>query len=585
MSFKPIAMNASRICEGLSKIGYTPASAICDIIDNSVRAEAQHVYVRIEREKNVSDNRLNNVKEYLIIDDGKGMDQDGILSALMLGSPSDNYEQNSLSKFGLGLKSASFSQGEVLEVISSKGGSTRFKKFIVSLNRIREEDQYGAEEAELTEEDQQWIGKFLQQGHGTIVRITAIRKINHPSIKSTLQELQDKAGTIYYYMLKDAIHLEVNSIKIEPFDVLFVDEANENGNLDENTWDGRTTRWIEKPRKITVDGERNVTMTVEVTQLPHPPTFKPDGDTKQAEIRKKYHIEAGNYGFYVYRNGRLLSWAESFGIIPQDQDFYAFRGRIIIDSSADEIFNLDVKKSQIHLSDEAFRTLEDISAEYKRKSKKAWERAKTELKRKYDSEGLPRANALAQKVELPDELPGAPDTEEAYAESEQREQEIVQEQQERIQKLVQQFIEEEALPDEVGEPLSPDEKEPTPEQIQSVVAGETSSQTDRIFLVKNTEDNVLWEPYYDTDQGNCVRLNRLHRFARVIYDDNSNNSALHIFTGLLLLQLAEAEAYVQRKYQKYERKVIEDILQEYRRVSTEFLAQLCRDIGDELPSD
>ena len=31
-------MNAARVCFGISRIGYTPASAICDIVDNSVSA-------------------------------------------------------------------------------------------------------------------------------------------------------------------------------------------------------------------------------------------------------------------------------------------------------------------------------------------------------------------------------------------------------------------------------------------------------------------------------------------------------------------------------------------------------------------
>ena len=36
-------MNAGRVLFGISRIGYTPASAICDIIDNSVSAKAENI--------------------------------------------------------------------------------------------------------------------------------------------------------------------------------------------------------------------------------------------------------------------------------------------------------------------------------------------------------------------------------------------------------------------------------------------------------------------------------------------------------------------------------------------------------------
>lgn len=574
-----LPINSVRLLEGLSRNGYTPASAICDIIDNSVQAQARNVYVEIGREKHVSDARINNVREYLIVDDGIGMSREQMLNALALGSDAD-YEQHSLSKFGLGLKSASFSQGEVLEVISSPGHGAPFLKYIVSLPTIRARGEYGAEDAALTLEDQALISEHLPDGHGTIVRIGAVRKINHPSVKSTLEELRMKAGAIYYYMMRDGhVQLTLDGQPTKAFDVLFTDEADRNGNLDENTWDGRTTRWIEKPMEITVDADHGVKAIIEVTQLPHPPTFDQDGVGVQKQIRDRYNIGAKQYGYYVYRNHRLLGWADGFdGMVPQDQDYYAFRGRIIIDDSADEVFNIDVKKSQIVLSNEAAKTLGDLSNEYRRKSRKAWNHAKAERDRLLNEPGLMRANTIAAEFEEVEELPGMADDEAAFQETERRQQEIIEEQTERIKELVAQEADETNAGADGAAQI-------TPEQIAQVVTGGQATPRDKIFLVNTTEDNVLWEPYYDADKKSCVRVNRLHRFARVIYEDNRNNGALNTLFGLLLLQLSAAETYVQTRNTKYKRDDIEAILHEYRRVSTEMLAQLCRDQGDKLPSD
>jgi hypothetical protein len=575
MAFIPIPMNAARICDGLSKIGYTPGSAICDIIDNAATAKATHVYIKIIPEKNVSENRINNVKEYLIIDDGKGMEDAEIQSALALGSPSDNYEPYSLSKFGLGLKSASFSQGEILEVISSTG-SANFLKYQVSLPEIRIRGVYGAEDVVLTLEDMSLIDEYLPDGHGTIIRITSIRKNNHPSIRSTLQDLRNKVGAIYYYIMQEeTFQIFINGEECQPFDVLFTKEADANGNLDEHEWDGRTTKWIHKPSELTLEAEKNITAQIEATQLPHPPTFDLDGKGQQKAIRDKYHIDANNYGYYVYRNRRLLSWCESLNIIPRDIDFYSFRGRILIDDTADEVFNIDVKKSHIHLSDEAFEAIDYISSELKRKSKKAWEHAKNEIRRLTGENGLAVANTLAQQSEMPEELPGEAETEQEFKEVQRREEEVKSEQNKKVERLIKDEEEERPSIKELEEK----------EQVQVAVAGLDASPADKIFLVTNILDNALWEPYHDADKGTCVRINRFHRFTRVIHENNPNNGTLQTLVGLLLLQLAGAEIHLQRHLIKHSREEIADILENYRRVSSDYLTKMCRDLEDTLPSE
>lgn len=111
MSEIQLNISAGRLLFGLSRIGYTTSSAICDIIDNSVRARSTEIIIKIIKErKDLGDTKKNNVKQYVIIDNGDGMDDTGIQNALKLGSSNEDYEQFSLSKFGLGLKSAAFSQ-------------------------------------------------------------------------------------------------------------------------------------------------------------------------------------------------------------------------------------------------------------------------------------------------------------------------------------------------------------------------------------------------------------------------------------------------------------------------------------------
>lgn len=386
-------------------------------------------------------------------------------------------------------------------------------------------------------------------------------------------------GVIYYYFIKDeAISIYIDGAPIKPIDVLFTEEADTNGNLDENEWNGREVRWIDRPKEITLDAELNVKAQIEVTQLPHPPTFELDERGKQAAIRKQYRIEAGNYGYYVYRNKRLINvhGAESFGIIPQDQDLYALRGRILIDDSADDAFNIDVKKSTIMLSDDAYNTIDLLSDEYKRKSKRAWERAK---QLKHEREGNDPnlvANEIVADFEPPDVLPGDVVTPVEEVEVSKREHEVSEEMQSKLRTAaVKKKSQEE------GHDVTEDQVDQT--DLVATLKGDTNPAATKIYRVNAVDDNSLWEPYYDAETGGCVRINKLHKFARQVYEENRENTDLQIMFELFLLQMAEAEIYVQKNFLSLDRTKIREVLGEYRRVSSDFLAAMCRRLENRLP--
>ena len=573
-----LPINAGRLCYGLSRIGYTPSSAVCDIVDNSVRAKADRIDVLVRKARDeYSDNRRNNVSAYLIIDDGDGMDADGLAQALTLGASDSGYEKNSLSKFGLGLKTAAFSQGDRLDLISSPGGGSPFLKRSVSLPEVEEAGTYFASVEELTEDDQTLIDEYLPGGKGTIVRVGEVRRVNHPSVRSTIDELRYKAGVIYYYFMRDDnLELFIEGEKVEPFDVLATDEADEYGNLDEDEWDGKTVRWIQKPKDILLDAEEEVMARIEVTQLPHPPTFELEEKGKAKATRDQYRIEAGNYGYYVYRNKRLISWAERFGtIVPLNQKHFSFRGRILIDETADEAFNIDVKKSDISLSDEAERALDDKTADYRRKSREAWVKAAQDVTARTGEDPNQTANEIAEDFE-PEEDSGTFTTPEEERERKAREEALKREMREKAREEAARKKSE-----ETGEQVSAEDV--TEEEVTETVRGEANPAARRIFRVERLDDDVLWKPYHDADLDKCVRVNRHHRFGRLIYDNNSENTDLQILFDLLLLQLANGEVRAVRQLDKHKREDVEEVLAAYRRYVSNYLAELCRELENRLP--
>ena len=107
---------AVAMLEALRGLGYSTGAALADIIDNSISAGASEVradFVWNERHSRMT-----------VLDDGRGMDDGELESAMRLGdkNPLDARAVNDLGRFGMGLKTASFSQCRRLTVSTVKNG-------------------------------------------------------------------------------------------------------------------------------------------------------------------------------------------------------------------------------------------------------------------------------------------------------------------------------------------------------------------------------------------------------------------------------------------------------------------------------
>lgn len=109
---------AMAMLESLRGLGYSTGAALADIIDNSVSAGASEV--RLDFAWDGPKSRIT------VIDDGRGMDDAELESAMRLGdkNPLDARATHDLGRFGMGLKTASFSQCRRLTVATVKNGVT-----------------------------------------------------------------------------------------------------------------------------------------------------------------------------------------------------------------------------------------------------------------------------------------------------------------------------------------------------------------------------------------------------------------------------------------------------------------------------
>lgn len=114
--YKENKPQAAVLMNSMRSMGYTFESAVADVIDNSVSAHASEVIIRFPVDPSEC--------FVAICDNGDGMSESELFDAMKYGSEqkADNRMADDLGRFGLGLKSASLSQGRRLSVASKKDG-------------------------------------------------------------------------------------------------------------------------------------------------------------------------------------------------------------------------------------------------------------------------------------------------------------------------------------------------------------------------------------------------------------------------------------------------------------------------------
>ncbi|MBN2836638.1 MAG: ATP-binding protein, partial [Candidatus Delongbacteria bacterium] len=114
MNYINVEPSPESLISSLRDIGYSFETAVADIIDNSITAKASRIDLRFSWNFGCP--------WFSIIDNGEGMNNEDLILSMKFGSknPLDERDSNDLGRFGLGMKTASFSQCRNLIVTSKK---------------------------------------------------------------------------------------------------------------------------------------------------------------------------------------------------------------------------------------------------------------------------------------------------------------------------------------------------------------------------------------------------------------------------------------------------------------------------------
>lgn len=336
-----------RVMEGLRDTGYNFNTAMADIIDNSIAADATKVDISIDL------NPLGDLTVY-IADNGCGMDEEGLQNAMRYGSKKRD-DPSSLGKFGLGLKTGSTAFCRCLSVVSRGFGDKTVRKVQWDLDYIAQKNAWKLKQPNATEDEIDILDTTANGGTGTLVIWEKIDRLlkryknirsQRNALKRTLDDLKFHISMVYQRFLDKNddrvrnIDITVNGTTVEAWDPFCLKEK-ETYKLADEIID------VEMP-----DGKES-TFSVRAFMLPRRESFSTSKAKDEAKITNDMQ------GFYVYREHRLIHSSDWLGMFIREPHFSLLRVEFSFDHTLDEVFNVDIKKSRILLNEDIFSYIKD----------------------------------------------------------------------------------------------------------------------------------------------------------------------------------------------------------------------------------
>jgi hypothetical protein len=356
--------SARRLISSLRDMGYDFPSAVADIVDNSIEAGADRVNIDIRNDGDDSWVRIS--------DDGKGMRPAQVREALRYGAARE-YEEKSLGKFGLGLKTASMSQCQHLTVASrANTDQPQICAYAWDLAHILETDSW-----EILEVGRQEYMELLREpllSHtGTVVlwrRLDRMLGLKHPyggmikkRILGMCSELEDHLAMVFHrYLTGNAgrrkVRISVNGKALRPWDPFARAEK-------------CTTRLEPIVLRYDHDGIHGEVL-MEPYVLPHQEGFSSPEAHAVAAGSLRWNRQQG---FYIYRADRMVQSGGWSNLRTLDEHSKLARVAVSFDPRLDDAFRINVAKMRVQIPRQLKEQIEQAIAPVIKMAQAAYRRS------------------------------------------------------------------------------------------------------------------------------------------------------------------------------------------------------------------
>jgi len=318
MKTERIPPNVGNFVKSLRDIGYTFEIAVADILDNSVSANASHIQIYSVAQPELI---------FCMLDDGFGMTESSLVEAMRLSSksPDEKRDSKDLGKFGLGLKTASFSQCKKLTVLSKKDNNIAIKQW--NLDYISEKNDWLLITPDINDFNATPLfEEFNNLEHGTLVVWQKIDQLQKEDFTDNTDKVMRHLSLVFHRFLEDSfdrLKITFNNNDLKPF----------------NPFNITHSATQEKPEEVINIHNSKITIT---------PFVLPHHSKVSSQEWERYATEDGyikSQGFYLYRAKRLLIYGTWWGMHRATDAHKLVRIKIDIPNDQDEFWGIDIKKS------------------------------------------------------------------------------------------------------------------------------------------------------------------------------------------------------------------------------------------------
>lgn len=333
-----VVPSAQRLVNSLRDVGYDFATAVADLIDNSIEAKANTVWVDVVWEGE---------RSYVTIaDNGGGMTLVDLKEAMRFGSDRE-YENEDLGKFGLGLKTASLSQC-LRFTVATRGNAQRadINAYCWDVDHVSATNRWEILPVRVVELHE-GAKQHLRNTTGTVViwerldRILGYKKPDGESARKQVyamcRELEDHLAMVFHRFLSGEVRgkrlaIYVNENKVVPWDPFARSEEN--------------TKRLEVKTFRHEGSKGRGDIIVEPFVLPHQSRFSSQEAFNRASGPEKWNKQQG---FYIYRADRMIQSGGWCGLRALDEHRKLARIAISFSPKLDDEFKINVAKMRVSL--------------------------------------------------------------------------------------------------------------------------------------------------------------------------------------------------------------------------------------------
>lgn len=326
MSKEELRPHASALVESLRSMGYTPPTALADLVDNSIAAKAKNIHILV-----APDGGSTSGGHVSVEDDGDGLSASDLRQCMRWGcdGPDKVRRADDLGRFGLGMKTASISMGKVLTVATRSKAGSKLSILRWDLDHVVKTNKWfpqdGPDKVSKPIIDQSMLGKS-RDAIGTIVVITSLDRFGikgklaaetNRNESQVLAKIRNHVGMVFHRFMQEGLTIRLGASAITAWD----------------PFEGSTRR------------DEETFGNVKVT--PH--VMHHHSRLTTAEFDRMGGPGGWNahQGFLIYRARRLIVPGGWLRLFPGGESVRLARIRIELPNDVDALWGLNVMKSSV----------------------------------------------------------------------------------------------------------------------------------------------------------------------------------------------------------------------------------------------